>query len=177
MPLYYGPHILISFYTMLPVIIRKFLRWYDQYDDFNIVFTAFLFSIQIIHLIWLATNIVLPRLFNIAPLIVSDPFNIIVAVVDYTEIPALISTSLLYFRSFKRKANKKDLFYIFLLNFQWFHILWITDEVVLEIFNPPGFVENWNINLAWIAILVDYLELPVIVETLKRAFKVMSKTS
>jgi len=84
-----------------------------------------------------------------------------------------LCTSLIYYRSFRKKANKKDFLYLVLLNLQWFHIFWITDEVVLETFNPPGFIVNWNVGLAWIAIMVDYLELPVIVETLRRAGKIL----
>ena len=158
---------------MLPKIMHKLLRWYDRYDDFNIVFTAFLFSIQIVHLIWLTINMVIPRLFEVNPLVFSGFFDALVAVVDYTEIPALIATSLVYSRSFRKKANKKDFLYLVLLNLQWFHIFWITDEVVLETFNSPGFIVDWNVSLAWVAIMVDYLELPVIFETLKRAYKVI----
>src|SRR3989344_8473813 len=160
---------------MLPKLVHKFLRWYDRYDDFNVVFAAFLFSIQIVHLIWLTTNVVIPRLFEVNPLVFSGFFDALVAAVDYTEIPALVATSLIYSRSFRKKANKKDFLYLVLLNLQWFHIFWITDEVVLETFNPPGFIINWNVQLAWIAILVDYLEVPVLIETLKRALKVIAR--
>ena len=160
---------------MIHRFVKKFLRWYDRYDDFNTVFAAFLFSIQIVHLAWLTTNVVLPRLFNIDPVIFSGFFDALVAAVDYTEIPALVATSLVYSRSFKKKANKKDFLYLILLNLQWFHIFWITEEVVLETLYPPGFIINWNVQLAWIAILVDYLEVPVIIETLKRALKVIAR--
>ena len=78
---------------MLPKLVHKFLRWYDRYDDFNVVFAAFLFSIQIVHLIWLTTNIVTPRLFEVNPVVFSGFFDTLVAAVDYTEIPALIATS------------------------------------------------------------------------------------
>ena len=161
---------------MLPNIMGKFLRWYDQFEDFNIVFTAFLFSIQIGHLIWLTTNIVLPQLLNLPLHLSGGMSNITIALVDYTEIPALISISLLYLRSFKKRANKKDLYFLILLNVQWLHMVWITDEVVLKTLSSAGLVNYWNISLAWGAILVDYLELPVIVETLRRAFKIIAKT-
>ena len=172
-PLY---HLTTGPVIMLPKIVKRFLRWYDRYDDFNTILTAFLFSIQIVHLFWLATNIVLPRLLGVDVLNFSDFFNALVAAVDYTEIPALIAISLIYSRSFRKDNNRKDFLYIILLNLQWFHILWITDEIVLETFNPPGFFHNWNIGLAWVAIMVDYLELPIIVETLKRAFKIIGKS-
>ena len=162
---------------MSPSIMGKFLRWYDQFEDFNIVFTSFLFSIQIIHLIWLTTNVVLPQLFNLPLHISSGMSNIAIAVVDYTEIPALLSISLLYFRSFKKRANKKDLYFLILLNVQWFHMVWITDEVVLKTLGSTSLVNHWNIVLAWIAIMVDYLELPVIFEILKKALKIITKTS
>src|SRR3989338_5156964 len=112
---------------MLPVIIRKFLRWYDRYDNFNTVFAAFLFSIQIIHLIWLSANVVIPKLFSLSQFITQHLFNIAVAAVDYTEIPAIVLISLVYLRSYKRKGHVKDLVYLAFLNIQWLHIFWITD--------------------------------------------------
>lgn len=162
---------------MLPKLVHKFLRWYDRYDDFNVVFAAFLFSIQIVHLAWLTTNVVIPRLFDLAPLITNHLFDTIIAVVDYTEIPAIIATSLVYLRSYRRKPNKKDAFYLFFLNIQWLHIFWITDEVVVQSFGYGGLIENWNHIVAWAAISIDYLELPVIFETIRRAGKVLMRNA
>ena len=160
----------------MPKIIRQFLRWYDQYSDFNTVFAAFLFSIQLVHLVWLTTNVVLPGILEIAPLIAHRLFSAIVAVVDYTEIPALLATSLIYIRSFRQKTNRKDILYLVLLNLQWLHIFWITDEVVVEIFASEGLITTWNPILAWVAIFIDYLEIPVIIETLIRASKVLARS-
>ncbi len=50
---------------------------------------------------------------------------------------------------------------ILLINSQWLHIFWITDEILLE----QGILSPF---LAWLAILIDYLELPVIFDTMKR---------
>jgi hypothetical protein len=161
---------------MLPKLVHKFLRWYDRYDDFNTVFAAFLFSIQLLHLIWLTTSIVLPRLFGVDPLVGSRLFDTAVAVVDYTEIPAIIATSLVYIRSFGKRPNRKDAFYLFFLNIQWLHIFWITDEVVVRSFGLSGLTNGWNPTAAWFAIAIDYLELPVIFETLKRAAKVLARS-
>ena len=153
--------------------MRKFIKWYEQYENINIVVAALLFSIQVVHLFWLTTNVVIPRIFDISPLITQYLFNIIVAVVDYTEIPALITTSLVYVQSYRKRGHKKDLLYLAFLNIQWLHILWITDEIVIEILGAPKLIGHWNHILAWAAIAIDYLELPVIFETLKRAFKII----
>ena len=161
---------------MLPKLAHKLLRWYDQYDDFNVVFAAFLFSIQVIHLAWLTTNVVIPRIFDLAPLITSYLFDTIIAVVDYTEIPAIIATSLVYLRSYKSRPNKKDAFYLFFLNVQWLHIFWITDEIVIRSFGYHSLVSGWDPSAAWLAIIIDYLELPVIFETIRRAAKVLARS-
>ena len=126
--------------TMLPKLVHKFLRWYDRYDDFNVVFAAFLFSIQVVHLVWLTTNVVVPRIFDLAPFITNHLFDTIIAVVDYTEIPAIIATSLVYLRSYKSGPNKKDSFYLFFLNVQWLHMFWITDEIVVRSFGLEGLI-------------------------------------
>ncbi len=160
---------------MLPKLVHKLLRWYDQYDDFNVVFAAFLFSIQVVHLAWLTTNVVLPRIFGLTPFMVSYLFDTVIAVVDYTEIPAILATSLIYLRSYRRKPNNKDAFYLFFLNIQWLHMFWITDEVVIKVFGYSSVIGGWNNIAAWLAISIDYLELPVIFETLKRAAKILAK--
>ena len=89
-----------------------------------------------------------------------------------TDVPAAIEdrrdlspqvTALFVRRGF---ALKPVLFLLF-LNSQWLHIFWITDEFVVA--------SNQNANtgslpawLAYVAILIDYLELPVMYDTLKR---------
>ncbi|HJU95529.1 MAG TPA: hypothetical protein VJ643_05805, partial [Nitrososphaera sp.] len=56
-----------------------------------------------------------------------------------------------------------------MLAIQVFHIFWITDDVVYDTFfgSPSGLVEI-PYYAAWIAILIDYLELPVIVDLFYR---------
>ena len=84
--------------------------------------------------------------------------------VDYTEVPAILTVSLVYLNELRKSFDPKAAIYLGLLNLQWFHIFWITDEFVVEILtgNPGTDFPMW---LAWIAIGIDYLELPVIVET------------
>src|SRR3989344_759149 len=57
---------------------------------------------------------------------------------------------------------------IITLNSQWLHIFWITDEFVIQYLagSDIGFLPFW---LAWLAIFIDYLELPVMYDTIKRA--------
>ena len=86
---------------------------------------------------------------------------------DYTEIPALIAVSLVYVNELRRGFAWKPLLFLLFLNSQWLHIFWITDEyVAAELGGGSGAsLPGW---LAWVAILIDYLELPVIYDTLKR---------
>ena len=52
------------------------------------------------------------------------------------------------------------------LNSQWLHIFWITDEFVVESNESQATVlPAW---LAYAAILIDYLELPVIADTVRK---------
>jgi hypothetical protein len=57
-----------------------------------------------------------------------------------------------------------------LLVVQVFHIFWITDDVVYASFFESSFVEIPPV-LAWIAILIDYLELPVMADLLYKIIK------
>lgn len=115
---------------------------------------ALLFFTQIVHLVWMSTYVI-PLQLGSAPL--WSPPEAPLALADYLELPAIITTSVLYFRTRNWRM-------LFLVNVQLFHIFWITDEFVLErgTLNPVA---------AWIAILIDYLELPVIVDTLRRAVR------
>ena len=95
---------------------------------------------------------------------------------DYTEIPALITTSLVYINAHRKKKSIKNLLYLFFLNIQFVHIFWITDEFVLEkLAGHPGGGTILPAWLAWIAIMIDYLELPVIFETFQKLIESMKK--
>ncbi len=62
----------------------------------------------------------------------------------------------------------KPILYLVFLNSQWLHIFWITDEFVIV----AGDGESTSLPawLASVALLIDYLELPVIYDTVKRLF-------
>lgn len=153
---------------MLAELVARFWNWYDRHYRINLALTAGLFSLQIIHLIWLTTDIVLPSLFGTRHLFTEGSFaRVFLALVDYTEIPALISASILYIRHIRRSPSLKHYLYLIFLNIQWAHLFWITDEVVLETLLAHQVLLSWNIGVAISAIAIDYLELPVIYETVK----------
>jgi hypothetical protein len=143
-------------------MLSTFWSWYEKHLAVNIAIAAGLFILQLVHLYWLTTSVVWHKLTGISHFEPTGIFGILILLVDYTEIPALIATSLLY-------INDYSLIYLVLLNSQWIHLFWITDEYIIEkFFNIPGI--GIPILLAWIAILIDYLELPVIYDTIKRLF-------
>jgi hypothetical protein len=116
--------------------------------------SAVLFFTQIVHLIWMTTYVV-PIQLGSSP--IWSPPEAPLALADYLELPAIVATSILYIRTRNWKM-------LFLVNVQLFHIFWITDEFVLNRGTLVPF-------LAWIAILIDYLELPVIFDTIRRVVR------
>lgn len=146
----------------------KFWKWYNQHLLLNTAIAAFLFALQLAHLYWLTTHVVFLRLFGESFFNPNSLIQSIIILVDYTEIPALITTSLVYINEYRKKKNFKSLLYLFFLNIQLVHIFWITDEFVLDTFTGTGNQTVLPAWAAWIAILIDYLELPVIFETMKK---------
>ena len=154
-------------------MLKKLFAWYNQHYTFHVRLAAALFLLQLVHLFWLTTNVVFFRLLGKS--LFPHQLDWLVAAVDYTEIPALFSVSLIYINDLiAGKATNKAWLYLLLLNSQWLHIFWITDEVVLENFTGQALVQipAW---LAWVAIFVDYLELPVMWDTVARTLKLKEK--
>ena len=159
---------------MLRKNIKKFWQWYGRFERWNTVLAAGLFMLQLIHLYWLTTDVVFFRLAGESLLFDTGPLiRFLLIVVDYTEIPAIITVSLVYISSLKRGRNPKDLVYLIFLNLQWLHIFWITDSVVVQLLSGRNGLFDWNSTVAWIAIAIDYLELPVIFETIHRAARIV----
>jgi hypothetical protein len=94
-------------------------------------------------------------------------------VVDYVEIPALVSGITYYlFSLFKGEVNsRRNVLFLILLAIQAVHIFWITDEIVYESLLYTDLVK-FPVYLAWIAILIDYLEIPVMVDLFYKTFRV-----
>jgi hypothetical protein len=150
-------------------VLHDFWAWYERNYALNVGITAVLFALQLVHLSWLSLDVVADRLTDEGYFPVHGFARFLILVVDYTEIPALISTSVLYLNDLRKGRVGRSLFFLALLNSQWIHLFWITDEFVVgEFQNGSSAGSNIPGWLAWIAIGIDYLELPVIFDTVRR---------
>jgi len=151
-----------------------FWSWYERHYTLNLGLTTALFALQVVHLFWLGTHVIAGRLLGYSLFNPGQVFEYLIIVVDYTEIPALITTSLLYIYELREKFNWKAVFFLLFLNSQWLHLFWITDEFVVNQFagRPDTILPAW---LAWVAILIDYLEVPVIIDTFIKFARALTK--
>jgi hypothetical protein len=155
-------------------LFNKFFEWYERHYTLNLTITTFLFLLQLVHLYWLTTHVVLQKLVGRSFFDPNSFWELVIIFVDYTEIPAIITTSILYINELRKGYNRKSLLLLLALNSQWLHLFWITDEIVLEQFTGAGAVV-FPMWLAFVAIFIDYLELPVIYDTLKKTYKALKK--
>ena len=154
-------------------VFRPFWRWYQRNYLAVLVLTAGVFLLQLFHLYWLFTDVVLERITGrsfFGQGAIAQAVGTSSLIADYLEVPTLISASLLYVNELRKRFSWRPLGYLFMLNTQWAHILWITDEVVVEAFAGPGAGLQWHHAVAWGAILIDFLEVPVIIDTLRRVW-------
>lgn len=146
------------------------LKFWHKYEDLNLKIAFFLLSLQIIHFYWLTTDVVLQRIYGSSFFVFPPQLLFIFIVVDYLEIPALIFGSAYYaLEFFKNFGGKNFLFLVFLL-LQIYHVFWLTDEIVYTIFFGTTFLAI-PVFAAWFAIFVDYLEIPVIADLLRRLIR------
>lgn len=148
--------------------MKKILLWYKRHYTFHTGLASFLFAWQLVHLYWLTTDVVFYKLFGLSLFKLTGLWQHLIVIVDYTEIPALVLTSFLYIHGLATKFTLKDILFLAMLNSQWLHLFWITDEFILEQFRGAKVI--LPIWVVWTAILIDYLELPVIYDTLKKFF-------
>jgi hypothetical protein len=146
-----------------------FWAWYERNYRLNVCVASVLFLLQLVHLYWLGAEPISVRLVDESFFSPSGLLQYLIVFVDYTEIPALIAVSLIYVNELRRGFSWGPLLFLLLLNSQWLHIFWITDEYVSsELAGDAAGTSSMPAWLAWVAILIDYLELPVIYDTLKR---------
>lgn len=153
------------------MILEKVVKFYYKYENLNLKIAFILISLQILHLYWLTTDVMLTRIigesFFAFPQI---PVPILVAI-DYLEIPALVSGSIFYaLRIRSGRTARRDFVLLALLLFQVLHLFWITDEVLYDILfsTVPIAIPPY---VAWFAILIDFLEVPVIVDLFYKTFR------
>ena len=154
--------------------LEAFFAWYERNYVVNITITAALFTLQLVHLYWLTADVVLERLTGTSYFQLTSFWQLLVVLVDYTEIPSLLSTSVLYLFELRKGRTLRSIIYLVMVNSQWLHLFWITDEFVINALKntQATVLPVW---LAWVAILIDYLELPVIADTIYRSFKALTQ--
>jgi hypothetical protein len=157
-------------------LFNSFWKWYNRNLALTTGIAAGLFVLQLVHLSWLGLHVIALKALGHSLWSPSPFWENIIIIVDYTEIPALVSTSLVYINELQKKGFKlKPAWYLFSLAVQLLHMFWITDTFVLQNFTGKGpgvLFPEW---LAWTAILIDYLEVPVIIETFKKFFEALEK--
>lgn len=156
-------------------MFTRIINFYLRYQKINLKISFILISLQLLHLYWLTTDVVIYRLTGIDYFIELSDFILLFIIIDYIEIPALVSGIIYYFFALiydKKEKEKriKNTVLLILLAIQSIHIFWITDEIVYSTFVGSDLIYMPE-YFAWIAILIDYLELPVIYDLLKRIVK------
>ncbi len=145
-----------------------FWAWYERHYALNVSIAAGLFVLQLLHLYWLGTDVIAQRAFDRSFWDPGDGVEWALFAVDYTEVPVLVSVSLVYLNELRKGLDFKPLLFLLFLNTQWLHIFWITDEFVVNKLSGQEAASSLPGTLAWVAILIDYLELPVIYDTIRR---------
>lgn len=157
-------------------MLNKFWKWYERNYKIIAPLTALLFLLQIVHLYWMTTNIVFFRALGHPFWNPGHLWNTIIALVDYTEIPAIISSSIFYIHQYRtnKESHSHSILFLLLINSQWIHLFWITDEVIYtQLSGTAAFI--MPVWLSWISISIDYLELPVMYDTIKKAILALRK--
>ncbi len=159
--------------TPRPAIFSRFWSWYERHYALAVTLTAGLFALQLVHLAWLSADVVAERLTGRSYVELTPVWQFLIILVDYTEIPSLLSTTVFYLYQLQRgRSVVKSVLFLILVNSQWLHLFWITDEFVVEALRgaPGAALPVW---LAWVAIVIDYLELPVIADTIARSIQAL----
>ena len=153
--------------------VQKLVGFWHRYENLNLKIAFVLISLQLIHLYWLTSDVVIQRITGESVLGVQQgsPLFIFFIIIDYVEIPALIAGLTYYALNIYKheKRATKNVLLLSMLAIQVFHIFWITDDVVYDsFFGSPSDSVEIPYYAAWVAILIDYLELPVIFDLFYR---------
>ena len=153
-------------------VVQKLAGFWQKYENLNLKIAFILISLQLVHLYWLTADVVIQRITQKSVLNVphDSPLFIFFIIIDYIEIPALVAGLTYYaLRIYEReKGLIKNTLLLAMLAVQVFHIFWITDDVVYSTFFGSSTAVEIPYYAAWVAILIDYLELPVIADLFYR---------
>ena len=148
--------------------VQKLAGFWQRYENLNLKIAFVLISLQLVHLYWLTADVVIQRIIQKSILAVphGSPLFIFFIIIDYIEIPALVAGLTYYALSIYKheKGSAKNALLLAMLAIQVFHIFWITDDVVYNAFFGSSGAVEIPYYAAWVAILIDYLELPVIAD-------------
>jgi hypothetical protein len=141
--------------TQTPILVQKCIDFYRHYETLGLKITFILIALQLVHLYWLTTDVVLQKIFGQSFFLFPKKLLPLFVVIDYIEIPALISGIIFYIYSIRSREenSKKGYLFLGLLGVQVIHIFWITDDVVYSSFFKSSFVQIPSL-LSWIAILI-----------------------
>ena len=151
--------------------VQKLAGFWRRYENLNLKLAFILISLQLVHLYWLTAYVVVKRITgdSTVGLTLGVPLLVFFIVIDYIEIPGLMAGLTYYALSiYKREMKVKNALLLAMLAVQVFHIFWISDEVVYDTFFGTSNAFEIPYYAAWIAILIDYLELPVIADLFYR---------
>lgn len=159
----------------MSVAVQKIVEFWHRYENLNLKVAFFLVSLQLIHLYWLTADVVIKRITGESVFVLSQsgPIFLLFVAIDYIEVPALIAGLTYYSLSIynHQKGSAKNALFLAMLAVQVFHIFWLTDDVVYDtFFNGSSKAVEIPYYAAWIAILIDYLELPVMADLFYRTF-------
>ncbi len=152
------------------MVLKKLVDFWHRYENLNLKIAFVLISLQLIHLYWLTTDVVLLRTFGESFFAFPQVPLPMFIVIDYLEVPALISGITFYALGIYNNSNaRRNALLLTLLAIQVLHIFWITDEILYDVLfsTIPIVIPAY---VAWVAILIDYLELPVIFDLFRRVF-------
>src|SRR3712207_6849516 len=86
--------------------MQKIVNFWYRYENLNLKITFVLISLQLLHLYWLTTDVVLQRIYGESFLLFPKILLPVFVVIDYIEIPALISGITFYSLSIYKHQEK-----------------------------------------------------------------------
>src|SRR5919202_2700370 len=116
--------------------IQKIVNFWHRYENLNLKISFILISLQLLHLYWLTSDVVLQRIYGHSFFLFPKNLLPIFIVIDYIEVPALVSGITFYSLSIHnhKKDSRKNSLFLAMLAVQIVHIYWITDDVVAKTF-------------------------------------------